>query len=183
MKYKYLTLLTVLVLFGCENKSQQSATDTQNTTAEQELQSSKHCTDGKPKAELVQSATAGDANAQLTIAGMYDVGSCGTSDLTLAEEWYLKSANQNNTHAQMALGSLYASDEYHQKYGKWELEKAIHWITKASEQNNDVAMLYLGAIYYEDKYQINDMAKAKHWFEQSAQLGNKQAVQILSEIK
>lgn len=181
---KFIAVLTVLALVGCgDNPSQPSNPQTdQSTQANQTSKTDERCADDKIN-ELMQSANAGDAKSQLVLGAYHDRGYCGEQDLALAEEWYTKSANQNNTQAQMALGSLYASDEYHQKNGKYELQKAIEYLTKASQNNDSQAMLYLGAIYYEDKYQMKDLVKAKQWFEKSAQLGNEQAKALLVEMK
>lgn len=89
-----------------------------------------------------QRATAGDVNAQIALAKMYDEGKGVPQSCTEAFVWWLKAAEQGAGTAQHNVGVAYVSGV---GVGRNEL-KALEWFTKAAEQGHVKAQEYANRI-------------------------------------
>ena len=85
---------------------------------------------------LLQSAQAGDTNAQLALAQIYErqdfEGSC-----KLAAKWYRKSALNGNPEAQFHLGLLYIDGEL----PDGDDDLGLFWLEQAAEQGHQQAKI------------------------------------------
>lgn len=84
-------------------------------------------------------------------------------DYEKALEWYLKSAEQGYTNAQLQTGFIYGN---HKK--PVDNEKAVYWYEKAAEKGNAVGQFNVGVMYQNGKGYPKDENKAAEWYEKSA---------------
>src|SRR5687767_5820060 len=75
-----------------------------------------------------KAAEAGDAQAQLNLATLYDAGDGVPPDAKEASTWYLKAAQNGIASAQYAIGARYADGEGVQP----DLIEAYKWVALAS---------------------------------------------------
>lgn len=103
-------------------------------------------------------AQEGDAQAQMALGLRYLMGNGLAADETAAQEWFLKSAQQNNVVAQVALATMLAFESDRQ-----DLPAAAMWFSKAAEAGNVQAMSELVRLYETGSGVTRDMAKADDW--------------------
>ncbi|MDE2118788.1 MAG: sel1 repeat family protein [Betaproteobacteria bacterium] len=113
-------------------------------------------------------AEQGDAEAQLILGSMYDIGLGGPQNYIEAVKWYRMAAEQGNARAQSKLGSMYdiglgVSQDY---------IEAIKWWRMAAEQGDDVAQLSLGRVYDHGRGVPKDFKEAVEWYRLAAEQGN-----------
>lgn len=74
---------------------------------------------------------------------IYEFGRGTPKNQTLANEWFLKSANNNNVHAQMNIAM-----KYHDGLNGLpkDINQARLWLVKAAANGNDQAKLMLSKI-------------------------------------
>ena len=119
--------------------------------------------------------------AQDFLGYMYEKGLGVAPNDSIAEEWYLKSANQGYSAAQKRLGDFYSrqrtkvSDYEETKKGAVkkfngrltiigvDYQKAAKWYEKAAEQDNAEAQVCLAKLYIEGKGVRNDTITAIQW--------------------
>jgi TPR repeat protein len=115
-------------------------------------------------------ANQGDANAQYTLALMYENGVEIPRDPRYAVYWYTKAAEQGHVEAQYRLGTIY-------RYGcgdevvLLDFKKGVYWITKASEQGHVIAQYNLGHIYEWGDTGPLDYKQAFFWYTKAAEKG------------
>jgi TPR repeat protein len=80
---------------------------------------------------LLPVAEAGEAEAQCLVANMYQIGKGTAYNISLAIQWYEKSASQGYGVASNNLGEIFLAGEEGIPPDK---EKAIFWYEKANEQ-------------------------------------------------
>ena len=97
-----------------------------------------------------------DSEAQNCVGYCYETETGVKSDKNKAEEWYLKSAQQNNSIAEYNLGCLYQFRRNN--------EKSKFYYFNSSKKGNACSQYLLGYIYEEEQ----DLNSAKYWYEQSA---------------
>lgn len=107
-------------------------------------------------------AQQGDARAQMVLGLRYLMGNGVPADETMAQEWLLKSAQQNNVVAQVSLASMLAFES-----DKQDLPAAAMWFAKAAEAGNVQAMSELVRLYETGSGVTRDMAKADEWQKRS----------------
>lgn len=78
--------------------------------------------------KIRQKAQQGDANAQMALGLRYLMGNGLAADEVLAQEWFLKSAQQNNVVAQVALATMLAFESDRQ-----DLPAAAMWFQRAAD--------------------------------------------------
>jgi TPR repeat protein len=115
-------------------------------------------------------ANQGDANAQFTLALLYEKGAGTPQDTRYAIYWYTKAAEQGHVNAQYYLGKLYM-------YGYGEEVRqnpklAVYWLTKASEQGLFQAQYVLGHLYEWGDGGPQDYKQAFYWYTKAAEQGN-----------
>ena len=107
-------------------------------------------------------AQQGDARAQMVLGLRYLMGNGVPADETMAQEWLLKSAQQNNVVAQVSLASMLAFES-----DKQDLPAAAMWFAKAAEAGNVQAMSELVRLYETGSGVTRDMVKADEWQKRS----------------
>lgn len=113
-------------------------------------------------------AEQGDAEAQLILGSMYDIGLGVPQDYMEAVKWYRLAAEQGNAKAQSKLGSMYdiglgVPQDY---------IEAVKWWRLAAEQGDDFAQLNLGRVYDHGKVVPQDFKEAVKWYRLAAEQGN-----------
>ena len=108
--------------------------------------------------KLLQTAQQGDAQAQMGLGFRYLMGNGVAADEVAAQEWFLKSGEQNNGVAQVALAAMLAFESDRQ-----DLPAAAMWFSKAAQAGNVQAMSELVRLYETGSGVTRDMAKAGEW--------------------
>jgi len=110
----------------------------------------------------------GDAEAQLVLGSMHEIGLGVPQNYMEAIKWYRLAAEQGNAKAQLKLGSMYdiglgVPQDYKER------EK---WCRLAAEQGDAFAQLCLGEIYDHGKGVPQDFKEAVKWYRLAAEQGN-----------
>jgi TPR repeat protein len=121
--------------------------------------------------ELHKQAERGDAEAQLTMGGLYFKGQDVVMDYEVAAKWFRLAAQKGNPQAQYNLGMMY--DTGH-GVGLDHIESA-RWYRKAADQGLSIAQLNLGVAYAEGQGIVQDEMEAIKWFRLAADQGEAQA--------
>ena len=104
-------------------------------------------------------AEQGNANAQLDLGIMYDLGQGVLQDYREAAKWYRLAAEQGNAIAQSSLGVIYRNGQgVLQNY-----QEAVKWIRLSAEQGNASAQSNLGAMYNTGQGVPQDYVRAHMW--------------------
>ena len=136
--------------------------------------------------ELLNRATAGNANAQFELAEIY-MSSDEEQYIELAEEWALKAAQLGHVEAMYWLGegyAFYAKDmlEDDPKESKIYFKHAYRWLEQASKHNHPAALLELSNFYRRGDVVKKDLVKSVELVQQAAELGEVQAMRDLAFI-
>lgn len=136
--------------------------------------------------ELINRATAGNAEAQFALAELY-MQSENEDDIEHAEEWALKAAGLGYVEAMYWLGegyAVYAKDllEEDPEEAKTYFEHAHNWLKQASDLKHPTALLELSSFYRRGYVVEVDVAKSIELLQQSAELGEVQAMRDLACI-
>lgn len=110
----------------------------------------------------------GDAEAQLILGSMYEVGLGVLQDSREAIKLYRMAAEQGNARAQYKIGAMYdiglgVPQDY---------TEAVRWWRLAADQGDAFAQLNLGAKYDHGKGVPKDFNEAVKWYRLSAEQGN-----------
>jgi hypothetical protein len=104
-------------------------------------------------------AEKGNANAQLNLGIMYELGQGVPQDFKEAAKWYRLAAEQGNAFAQSSLGVIYRNGQgVLQNY-----QEAVKWIRLSAEQGNASAQSNLGAMYNTGQGVPQDYVRAHMW--------------------
>jgi len=117
--------------------------------------------------EIRAKADAGDAEAQVTLAGMYAVGEGVTRDPAKAAKWRRKAAEQGNARAQCLLGLQYADGDG----VKRNMTEAVYWMGKAANQDLAEAQFDLGMWYAHGEVPRKSIVEAVELFRKAAAQG------------
>ena len=136
--------------------------------------------------ELANRALAGNAEAQFELADLY-MQSEHDDDITLAEEWALKAAENGQVEAMYWLGegyTAYAKDllEEDPAEAKTYFEHAHRWLEQAVKSNHPAAIFELANFYRRGDVVEKDITKSIEMLEQAAKLGEVQAMRDLVAI-
>jgi len=145
-------LLIALFLSGCQSQP----------TRTQEIQS------------LEEKATAGDADAQFSLATSFDFGHGVQRNGSSAFHWYRKAADQGHAEAQNSLGSTYQADKNY--------SQALFWYQKAADQNHPLATNNLAYLYDLGLGVPQDRKKGYFLYLKSANLGWSEAMFNLANM-
>ena len=115
-------------------------------------------------------ANQGDANAQYTLALMYENGTGIPRDPRYAIYWYTKAAQQGHVEAQYRLGTIYRYG-YGDEVFLLDFKQAVYWITKAAEQGHLIAQYNLGHMYEWGDAAPLDYKQAFFWYTKAAEKG------------
>ncbi len=128
--------------------------------------------------EAKKAADAGDADAELRLGIMYDLGQAVPQNFTEALKWYKLSANQGNAIAQNNLGVMYLQGEgVAQNYFE-----AAKWIQQSANQDYSKAEVNLGFMYAEGNGVRQNSANAITWFRKAAEQGDPWAERNLGDV-
>ena len=121
--------------------------------------------------ELRARATAGDADSQLNMGGLYFRGTDVAQDYSAAAKWFLLAARQGHAQAQFNLGMMYATGQGvpadHGEAAKWYRIAAHHGLA--------VAQLNLGVAYATGQGVVQNASRAAEWTRLAAEQGEAQA--------
>ena len=136
--------------------------------------------------ELANRALAGNAEAQFELADLY-MQSEHDDDITLAEEWALKAAENGQVEAMYWLGegyTVYAKElrEEDPEESKAHFELAYYWLSKANIEKHPAATLELAGYYRRGDVVEKDEVKSVALLKQAAELGDVQAMRDLAFI-
>ena len=129
---------------------------------------------------------AGNKDAQFELAEIY-MQSENDEHVELAEEWALKAAQLGHVEAMYWLGegyAVYAKDmlEEDPEESKTYFEHAHRWLEQAAKHDHPAAILELANFYRRGDVVEKDVAKSIELVEQSAKLGEVQAMRDLAFI-
>jgi len=117
--------------------------------------------------EMKALADQGDADAQVNLGVMYDVGDGVPMSDAEAVKWYRKAADQGYARAQFKLGVMYAVGE-----GVPENDaEAVKWYRKAAEQGLAESQYLLGFMYRKGEGVPENDAEAVKWYRKAAEQG------------
>lgn len=137
-----ITLITSLLLKGCLFGNVVMAAD--DRTEQLLLANLSSGSLPEVKKSLLEFAQAGDANAQLAMAKLYE--SENKYEPSLVVEWYKKSAVKGNTEAQFQLGLLYIDGEALNE----DRNAGMYWLELAAEQGHQRAKMVYESLEIED---------------------------------
>ena len=135
---------------------------------------------------LYNRGMAGNTDAQFELAEIY-MQSENDEHIELAEEWALKAAQLGHVEAMYWLGegyAVYAKDmlEEDPEESKAYFEHAHRWLEQAAKHDHPAAILELANFYRRGDVVEKDVAKSIELVEQSAKLGEVQAMRDLAFI-
>ncbi|KAB0626580.1 sel1 repeat family protein [Acinetobacter gandensis] len=135
---------------------------------------------------LYNRAMAGNKDAQFELAEIY-MQSENDEHVELAEEWALKAAQLGHVEAMYWLGegyAVYAKDmqEEDPEESKAYFEHAHRWLEQAAKHNHPAAILELANFFRRGDVVEKDVTKSIELVEQSAKLGEVQAMRDLAFI-
>ncbi|WP_180101736.1 tetratricopeptide repeat protein [Acinetobacter sp. YH12126] len=135
---------------------------------------------------LYNRAMAGNKDAQFELAEIY-MQSENDEHVELAEEWALKAAQLGHVEAMYWLGegyAVYAKDmlEEDPEESNTYFEHAHCWLEQAAKHDHPAAILELANFYRRGDVVEKDVAKSIELVEQSAKLGEVQAMRDLAFI-
>ena len=116
---------------------------------------------------LIDKATAGDAESQYKLGLNYIYGTDVPKDPATAASWFRKSADQGYLPARRELGILLASGEA----GEVNMDKAIEYLSEAADQLDPSALYHLGLMYEVGIGVPKDLQKAVRCLAYAAEMG------------
>ena len=116
-----------------------------------------------------KAADLGNADAQVQVGDMYNIGMGLPQSYAEAAKWYQKAAEQGNADAQVSLGHMYAQG----RGVPQDHAEAVKWFRPAAEQGVAPAQFYLGLSY--EKGVRQDVARAAKWYRKAAEQGYAEA--------
>jgi TPR repeat protein len=114
-----------------------------------------------PIGGLRHRAEAGDAKAQSLMGTLYFIGKGVPRDIVEAANWYRRSSEQGDVHAQVSLAEMLRDDA-----------EAVKWYRQAAAQGDPEGQRMLGHAYADGRGLTRDDAEAVTWFQLSAAQGN-----------
>lgn len=128
----------------------------------------------KAIAEWRGPAQTGDADAQFNLAQAYKLGRGVPVDLKVAQDWYMKAANQGHEQAQANLGLIL--------FQNGDRKGAMPWIQKAADRGEPRAQYVLGTALFNGDIVGRDWPKAYALMTRAAASGLPQAATSLSQM-
>lgn len=119
-----------------------------------------------------------NANAQLSLGLMYELGQGVPKDISQAAEWYIRAASQGKIMAQFRLGALYESGED----GAPDFENAMRWYSRAAASGMAAAQHKLGVAYHLGQGVEQNDKQAVNWLRRAANQGVTEAQIVLGDL-
>lgn len=120
-------------------------------------------------------ASAGDRNAQFTLARMYREGDGVDRDDTLATHWLQEASKRDHPAAQMALARIYLDGT---AGSNRDVDTAARWLDRAAHLGNAEAQYELATLLREGVAVKRDPIRAYVWYALSARGGYTPAVAV-----
>ena len=115
-----------------------------------------------------------------------DYGIGVSRNLEKAAKWFEKAASQGNVEAQFAMGLMYSSDTFYDRYiekgANKDNKKAAEWYEKAAVQGHAGAMNNLAILYFYAKGVPFNKDKAIELWQKAADLGKEVAKENLKQL-
>jgi hypothetical protein len=112
--------------------------------------------------EFAPAAKQGNAEAQLYLGKMYQLGQGVPIDRDAAEKWFKASGDQGNAEAQFFLGAMYLLP-------RKDVAQGLMWMRLSAEQGNQDAQLLLGQTYMQGVKELpRDLVQADMWMRLAA---------------
>lgn len=121
--------------------------------------------------QLIDNAHQGDVTAQSFLGILYEQGNAVFQDLSQAERWYRRAAQNGDLQAQFNLASIYL-------YGRGveqSYSEAGKWFRQAAEKEMEAAQFMLGFMYAQGYGFPQNYAQAAIWYKMAAEKGNQGA--------
>lgn len=128
--------------------------------------------------DLFVRATAGEAQAQHSLAGIYLSDALGGRNATQALHWYDRAARQRLPESLHALGYLHEAGIGIQA----DPEAAARYYRTAADLGSTDAQINLGALYEEGVGVPRDAARAAQWYRRAAATGHPHALANLARL-
>ncbi len=116
----------------------------------------------------LKAANAGDANAQVGLGYMYNMGRGVAQNYEEAVKWYRMAAEQGNADGQCNLGYMYDKG----KGVKQNDAEAMKWYRKATEQGHAHGQSNLGSMYRDGQGIAQNYEEAVKWYRMAAEKGD-----------
>jgi TPR repeat protein len=112
--------------------------------------------------EFTPAAKKGNAEAQLYLGKMYQLGQGVPVDREEAKKWFKASGDQGNADAQFFLGAMYLLP-------RKDVPQGLMWMRLSAEQGNQDAQLLLGQTYMQGVKELpRDLVQADMWMRLAA---------------
>jgi TPR repeat protein len=128
--------------------------------------------------EAQKGAESGDADAQLSLGIMYDLGQGVPQNFTEALKWYRLSAGQGNAAAQNNLGVMYLNGSGTAK----NYFEGAKWIQMSANQGYAKGEMNLGLLFAKGTGVARNPASAVYWMRKGAEQGDPEAEERMGEI-
>ena len=128
----------------------------------------------KAVAEWRGPAEQGDPDAQFNLGQAYKLGRGVTADPKVAQDWYLKAAQQGHTQAQANLGLIL--------FQNGDRVGALPWIRKAAERGEPRAQYVLGTAMFNGDLVPRDLPRAYAMMTRASAQGLPQATTSLQQM-
>jgi uncharacterized protein len=128
--------------------------------------------------EAKKGAENGDAESQLTVGIMYDLGQGVPQNFAEALKWYARAANQGNAIARNDLGVMYLEG----KGTTQNVVEAARWITLSANQGYAKAQMNLGFLYNDGNGLPRNPIYAIYWLRKAAEQGDAAAETALGNV-
>ena len=160
-----------ILLVGCSQVAAQGTTASWPRVTEQRRQEIMSAADALTRValpELLQRANAGDVEAQVLAALVYDSGKVVESDLAEAVRWMQAAAASHHPVAQNMLGMRYDMGRGLPQ----DSQLAVAWLTKSAAQEYAQAQSNLGLMLFEGRGTAASPTEAVRLFRLAADQGN-----------
>ena len=128
--------------------------------------------------EAQKGAESGDADAQLSLGIMYDLGQGVPQNFTEALKWYRLSASQGNAAAQNNLGVMYLNGSGTSR----NFFEGAKWIQMSANQGYAKGEMNLGLLFAKGTGVARNTASAVYWMRKGAEQGDPDAAEKMGEI-
>ena len=127
--------------------------------------------------EAKKGAESGDADAQLTLGIMYDLGQGVPQNFTEALKWYQRSASQGNAAAQNNLGIMYLNGSGTSQ----DNFEGAKWIQMSANQGYAKGEMNLGLLFADGTGVARNSVSAVYWLRKAAEQGDPRAEERMGE--
>ena len=128
--------------------------------------------------DAMKGAARGDAESQLIVGTMYDLGQGVPQNYAEALKWYTRSANQGNATAQNNLGILYLQAQGTPQ----NFDLAAKWIQMSANQGYAPGEMNLGFLYADGNGVPRNPVNAVYWLRKAGEQGDAAGERRLGDL-